>query len=115
MRVKTELIHAQVQLVKAKTAKIRAETVEREGSSILADEEDEELEELENRNTRVNAQLEQEQAKLARMMGAPPPNWQAVRQATAMRSLMPLPIIRCDSLGYLGRLVETFIFAVHKG
>ena len=37
------------------------------------EEEEEALEELENRNARVNAQFEREQAKLARMMGAPPP------------------------------------------
>jgi len=49
--------------------------LERGGGSILAhlEEEEEALEELENRNARVNAQFEREQAKLARMMGVPPP------------------------------------------
>lgn len=77
MRAKTAFIRAQTALAKAKTAKIKAETLERHG--ISADEQDNESEDddhelatLEKRNARVYAQLEREEAKLAKLEGRKP-------------------------------------------
>jgi hypothetical protein len=61
MKVKTELIRAQIDLVKAKTRKTRAEALELHG---VEPDEFDETEELEDQIARIRAQTGQLQAKL---------------------------------------------------
>jgi len=77
MRAKTKFIRAQTELAKAKTLKVKAETFDHHGISADTDEDDEgdddgEIRRLERRNERVYAQIEREQAKLARLEAGDP-------------------------------------------